>query len=104
MIANRILQLGGTPLIHPEDWSKLAKCKYEAPSNENSLNLVRQNLTSERCAAGRYQKICEMCFGKDYETFRISEYILMQELEHEQEMDDFLRDMKTAKEYYTKQP
>ena len=102
MLANRILQLGGIPIINPDDFSKIAKCKYEAPLNEDTLSLVTQNLDAERCAIGRYQGICEMCFGKDHETYRISEYILMQELEHEQEMEDFLKDMNTAKEFYHK--
>lgn len=100
MLANRILQLGGIPVINFDELTKLAKCKYEAPINEDTLSLVTQNLDSERCAAGRYQGICEMCFGKDHETFRIAEYILMQELEHEQEMEDILTDMAKAKEYY----
>ena len=82
---------------------KIAKCKYEAPINEDTYSLVIQNLNSERCAAGRYQGICEMCFGKDHETYRIAEYILMQELEQEQEMEDFIKDMNTAKEFYGKQ-
>ena len=100
MLANRILQLGGTPLINPDDWSKLAKCKYLSPTQEDSLSLVKQNLASERCAADKYHKICEMCFGKDHETFKIAEHILAQELEHEQEMEDFLTDMETAKKYF----
>ena len=100
MLANRILQLGGIPVINFDELTKLAKCKYEAPINEDTLSLVTQNLDSERCAAGRYQGICEMCFGKDHETFRIAEYILMQELEHEQEMEDISTDMAKAKEYY----
>ena len=104
MLANRILQLGGTPIINPEQWSTFAKCKYEAPTHEDTHSLVIQNLDSERCAAGRYQGICEMCFGKDHETYRIAEYILMQELEHEQEMEDFLLDMKISKEFYNHQP
>ena len=99
MLANRILQLGGTPIINPDDFSKIAKCKYELPLKEDSLSLILQNLTSERCAAGRYHKICEMCFGKDHETFRISEHILMQELEHEQEMEDFIKDINISKEF-----
>lgn len=103
MLANRILQLGATPVINFDELSKLAKCKYESPVNEDSLSLVTQNLDSERCAIGRYQGICEICFGKDHETFRIAEYILKQELEHEQEMEDFLRDISTAKQYYQKQ-
>lgn len=103
MLANRILQLGGTPIINPDDFNKIAKCKYDSPLNEDTLSLVTQNLNAERCAVGRYQGICEMCFGKDHETYRICEYILMQELEHEQEMEDFLRDMNAAKEFYKKQ-
>lgn len=102
MLANRILQLGGTPTINPDDFSKIAKCKYEIPLKEDTYSLIVQNLASERCAAERYQQICEMCFGKDHETYRISEYILMQELEHEQEMEDFIKDMNTAKEFYNK--
>ncbi len=97
MIANRILQLGGIPVINFEELHKIARCKYEAPINENSYNLVIQNLESERCAIGRYQGICEMCFGKDHETYRISEHILMQELAHEQEMEDFIKDMDTVR-------
>ena len=100
MLANRILQLGGTPVISPDDWSTLAKCKYMPPIHEDSLSLVKQNLASERCAALRYHDICKMCFGKDHETFKIAEHILAQELEHEQEMEDFLKDMDVTKEHH----
>lgn len=100
LLAERIIQLGGTPVLNPADWSKIAKCKYDEPINEDTLTLVKQNLDSERCAIGRYQGICDMCFGKDYETFRISEHILKEEIEHEQEMEDFLKDMAVAKQYY----
>ncbi|MCK4449001.1 MAG: ferritin, partial [Anaerolineae bacterium] len=30
LLANRILQLGGTPLLKPEDWYKTTNCGYEA--------------------------------------------------------------------------
>ncbi len=101
MLAARILQLGGVPINNPSEWEKLAKCRYDAPLNEETQTLVEQNLASERCAVGRYQGICDMCFGKDYETFRVAEYILKQELEHEQEMEDFLKDMANAKKFYS---
>ena len=32
MIADRILQLGGTPSLHPQDWFKHCNCQYEAPA------------------------------------------------------------------------
>jgi len=100
MIADRIIQLGGTPVLNPDDFSKLAKCKYEEPINEDTFSLVKQNLDAERCAIGRYQGICDLTFSKDYETYRMSEHILKQEIEHEQEMEDFLNDFSTAKNYY----
>lgn len=100
MIADRIIQLGGTPVLNPDDFSKLAKCKYDEPINEDTFSLVKQNLDSERCAIGRYQGICDTTFGKDYETYRLSAHILKEEIEHEQEMEDFLKDFSTAKNYY----
>lgn len=104
MVADRIIELGGTPVLNPDDFSKLAKCKYDAPIHEDTLSLVKQNLDAERCAIGRYQGICDMTFGKDYVTYRMSEHILKEEIEHEQEMEDFLKDFSTAKNYYTDDP
>ncbi|CAA6821102.1 MAG: Ferritin and Dps [uncultured Sulfurovum sp.] len=33
MVANRILQLGGTPLLNPKDWFTHTNCGYEEPTN-----------------------------------------------------------------------
>ena len=33
MLVERILQLGGTPLLDPADWYKETNCKYEIPSD-----------------------------------------------------------------------
>ncbi|HBO49650.1 MAG TPA: ferritin [Alphaproteobacteria bacterium] len=93
-LANRILQLGGTPALSPEDWGRLARCRYMPPKVTDVQTLVKENLASERCAVERYQRLCEMTEGKDYETFRISRKILKEELEHEQEMEDFEADFK----------
>ena len=91
-LAERIIQLGGTPVLNPEEWQKIAVCKYDAPADRNTETLVAQNLVAERCAVARYQQICEMCGKEDIETFRISEKILKEEIEHEQEMEDFTAD------------
>ena len=95
-LADRIIQLGGTPILNPEDWSKFAKCKYEAPTNENVLAILKQNLTAERCAVAHYQQLCDLCHGIDYVTFRMSEKILKEEVEHEQEIEDFINDLKES--------
>lgn len=98
-ISDRIIQLGATPILDPKDFESIAQCRYDAPTEPYVENLLHQNLTAERCAVARYQKICEMTFGKDFDTFRISAKILKEELEHEQEMGDFIDDIKAGFEH-----
>ena len=95
-LAERIIQLGGTPLLDPDEWKKYAQCKYEAPDNEYTIKLLEQNLVAERCAIARYQKICDMTMGKDLQTFHISRKILSDELEHEQEMQSDMAVLRTT--------
>ncbi|MBR5154587.1 MAG: ferritin [Alphaproteobacteria bacterium] len=91
-LAERIIQLGAVPLLNPKEWEDYAECQYDEPINPDTKVLVEQNLIAERCAIGRYQKICEITHDKDYETFRVSRKILKEEIEHEQEMEDFKKD------------
>lgn len=37
LVAARIIQLGGTPLLNPKQWAKFSKCAYEEPTNPYSL-------------------------------------------------------------------
>ena len=101
-VATRIIQLGEEPLLSPFEWDKYAGCKYEIPSNGLSFELLKQNLASERCAINRYQQICEMCFGKDYETYDISAQILHDELDHEQDWEDFIKDLECSRQFCLK--
>ena len=98
LLADRIIELGGTPVLSPDKWSSVAICRYEEPGNPYIEELLKQNLISERCAIARYEKICEMTFGKDYETHRLASKILHEELEHEQEITDFQDDIASEKQ------
>ena len=98
-LAERIIQLGGVPILNPDDWSKFAVCKYITPHHFDVLSLLHDNLTAERCAIERYQKLCDLTDDADYETFRMSREILQQEIEHEQELEDFLDDLEAAKSF-----
>lgn len=98
-LAVRIIELGGTPVLEPAEWQKIAMCKYDAPAKPYVVNLLDQNLVAERCAIVRYQKICEMTFGKDYETYQMSTDILHDEIEHEEEITAFKSDIDTLTEY-----
>ena len=99
-IATRIIQLGGTPLLAPDEWIKQARCGYELPDNGLTMRLLKQNLDSERCAINRYQQICDMSFGKDFETYDIAQQILHDELDHEQDWEDFIKDLEESSKFF----
>ena len=102
-LAKRIIQLGGTPLLSPNEWAEYARCGYEVPNDHFVVALLRQNLDSERCAIARYQQICEMTFGKDYETFKMASEILHDELDLEQDWEDYIQDFQEGAHFF-KQP
>lgn len=93
MICKRIIELGGEPVLNPKDWDGIAQCKYDAPTDPYVVSVLKQNLISERCAITRYQEIADMCKDKDYETHHIAIKILQDELDHEQDIEDYLRDI-----------
>ena len=50
MLIERIIQLGGTPVLNPLQWQEMARCKYETPTDPYIETILEQNLRSERCA------------------------------------------------------
>ncbi len=95
MIASRILQLGGQPLITPEEILRESGCGYDAPKNPNTKALLEQNIKGEQCAITTYKKILDGIRGKDDITERLVLKILEDEVEHEDDLENMLQDMKT---------
>lgn len=93
MIADRIIQLGGTPVLKPEDWYKLSNCGYDAPENPDVIPVVKQNIKGEQCAIDVYQKLAEMLKDKDPVTYYMVLSILKDEIEHEDDLINLLEDI-----------
>ena len=93
MLADRIIQLEGVPVLDPAQWVALARCKYAAPLKYDVLSLLRQNIASVRCAIIRYEEIASYTNGLDFTTCDIAKRIMAEEEEHEQDLQDFLRDV-----------
>ncbi len=102
LIADRIIQLEGIPVTSPQDWFKLSKCKYFPPTDLYIETILKENLHGERCAISTYQEISKYTDGLDFGTCRIAQQILSDELEHEQDIEDWLQDIKQMKEHLTK--
>ncbi len=63
-----------------------------------TLLILEQNLKGERCAIQRYKEIADFTVGKDHSTYQIAVQILNEELEHEHDIEDWLRDIARMKE------
>jgi len=80
MLVTRILQLGGTPILKPEDWYKITNCGYDAPEGE-------------QCAIDVYNKLVELTKDKDPITYPVVVEILADEVEHEDDLQALMEDL-----------
>jgi len=93
LLTNRILQLGGTPILKPEDWYKMTNCGYDAPEDPSTRTLLNQNIKGEQCAIDVYQKLLGILKDKDPITYNIVLQILQDEVEHEEDLQSLLEDL-----------
>lgn len=93
MVADRILQLGGTPILHPKDWMTYSSCGYEAPEDPEVLNVLQQAIDGERCAIDIYSGIIEQTKDKDIVTYDMASSILGDEVEHEEDLQALYEDI-----------
>jgi len=95
MLVERIMQLGGTPLLSPDQWKKETNCGYDVPSDPNTKVLLEQNIKGEQCAIEVYQKLLKFVEGKDPLTYHIILEILEDEVEHEDDLEAIMADLLT---------
>lgn len=95
MLALRIIQLGGTPLLKPEDWYKQTHCGYDAPADPFVRVILEQNIKGERCAISVYQNLLQLVKDKDPVTYNIVLNILQQEVEHEEDLQALEEDIES---------
>jgi Protein distantly related to bacterial ferritins len=92
-LAERIIQLGGTPLLKPEDWYKFTNCGYDSPEDPDVKKILEQNIKGEQCAIEVYKKLLGMIRDKDPITYHIIVEILEDEVEHEEDLQALLEDL-----------
>ena len=97
MLVERMMQLGGEPLLKPEDWYKMTNCGYEAPEDPYVEVLLDQNIKGEQCAIGVYHELMAFTKGKDPVTYKLALEIMEDEIEHEEDLQAFADDLKLLK-------
>lgn len=93
LVADRIIQLGGTPLTTPKVWFDWSNCGYDAPDDPFVRTLLQQNIQAEQCAIGVYDRMMKLTEGKDPLTYNMALTILTQEVEHEEDLQALLEDL-----------
>ncbi len=86
LIAERILQLGGTPLLNPKEWFTHTNCGYEEPKNFDVVAILEDSIKGEQCAITTYANIADIVKDKDIVTYDIVSQILADEVEHEEDL------------------
>ena len=93
MLVERILQLGGTPIIDPNEWHKKTNCGYDAPADPNVYKILDQNIKGEQCAIDVYSKLLKETVQIDPVTYQIAVEILRDEEEHEEDLEGIVEDL-----------
>ena len=93
LVANRIIQLGGTPVTSPKGWYEATNCGYDAPDDPYVMKLLEQNIEGEQCAISTYDSLLKTVSGKDIVSYNMVMTILEQEVEHEEDLQSLLEDL-----------
>ena len=93
MISDRILQLGGTPLLNPQEWFTHTNCGYEEPHNIDVVSILEDSIKGEQCAISVYSDLADLTKDKDIVTYDIVSNILADEVEHEEDLQALFDDI-----------
>ena len=93
LIATRIVQLGGTPVLSPAEWLKITNCGYDAPADHYVEVVLDQNIKGEQCAIKTYSKLLDITREADPVTYNIILTIISQEVEHEEDLSALKEDL-----------
>lgn len=95
LLAIRIIQLGGTPLLTPKDWYTHTNCGYDAPEDPYVSTILKQNIKGEQCAISTYQSLLQVVKDKDPVTYNVVLTILQDEVEHEEDLQSLEEDIES---------
>jgi len=93
MLAQRIIQLGGTPVESPKQWYELTNCGYDPPSDPYVRPLLEQNIKGEQCAIQVYNALLKETKDGDPVTYNMVLQILQDEVMHEEDLQALLEDL-----------
>jgi len=91
-LADRIIKLGGTPILNPMELEKNANAPYPLPprKTDDYDAIIKVVTGAEAGAIEVYNKLAAKTQGKDHVTYQLVCHILAEEVEHEEMFEDLL--------------
>lgn len=93
MLAFRITQLNGVPVLYPTQFNDIANNKVKTLGEFSSKSLLTDNLNSENDAVEVYKKMLTYIGDKDPVTEDIIRGILADEEEHVKDLSNLIKDI-----------
>ncbi len=90
ILADLIIDLGGTPLLTPNEWFQASGCGYDIPSDPSSAVILEQNIKGEQCAIDTYSALIKAISVTDSLSIEILQEILDDEIEHKEDLESLL--------------
>ena len=89
-LANRIIQLGGTPVMQFDQLTATAKCGFKEPPSDpaNLKQVIQDVLAAEACAIESYNELSEKYRTTDIVTKEIFEELLEDEVGDEEKWEN----------------
>ncbi len=94
-IAQRIVQLGGSPNLNPEGLATRSHSEYDEKAS--LLDMIREDLIAERIAIDSYREIARWLGNDDSTTRMLMESILKMEEEHADDLRSLLATFGSSK-------
>ena len=94
-VAQRIVQLGGSPNLNPEGLATRSHSQYDEKAS--LVDMIREDLVAERIAIETYSEIVRWLGNDDPTTRTLIEGILKMEEEHADDLSSLLETLKPKK-------
>jgi bacterioferritin len=93
-IMDRVIELGGRPLVRPSEWETESYMKfYEPPKEQTDLKtMIEDSLAGERVAIEFYRDLVRKTEGKDSVTYYLAMELLADEVKDEEYLEKLLQD------------
>ena len=91
-LAQRILELGGDPVVPPAQWEAGANAPWTAPraNRADADGMLQDQLKAEANAIEAYNRLARLTFGKDPVTYQLATELLADEVRHEEFLENLL--------------